>query len=113
MTIKEWQKEVWATAKSRGWHENLPREDDIYKYLGNIHGEVSEAWELARKSDFSPTKVWKDENGKLQGFPTELADIFIRVLDTAESFGIDLEDAVAQKNAYNKTRPWRHGGKRI
>lgn len=113
MTIKEWQKEVYQTAKGRGWHEKPAKLDDVWKWLGNIHSEVSEAWELARLPDFDPAKSWTDEKGKLHGFPSELADIFIRVLDTAESFGVDLEAAVEAKNSYNKMRPWRHGGKVI
>jgi len=58
------------------------------------------------------TKVWQSEKGKLEGFPMELTDIMIRVLDTAETFGIDLQAAMWQKHQYNATRAFRHGGKR-
>lgn len=49
---------------------------------------------------------------KPEGIPSELADIVIRVMDAAVEYGIDLEDEVTLKMAYNATRAHRHGGKR-
>lgn len=111
-TIKEWQKTVLALAKEKGFHATTDPLDNIWKMLGNLHGEVSEAWEVARMPDFDPKVTWKNENGKLEGFPSELADIVIRALDTAEIFGIDLQAAMWEKHQYNMTRPYRHGNKR-
>ena len=48
---------------------------------------------------------------KPEGMASELADIIIRVCDLAEFLGIDIEAAVIQKQTYNETRPYRHGGK--
>jgi NTP pyrophosphatase (non-canonical NTP hydrolase) len=104
-----------------------------------IHSEVSEAVECVRDSRFAPqevhinvpdavsgepTAVLCDETkaglfyydgkpAKPEGLQTELADVVIRVLDLAETLGIDLETAMEQKDAYNQTRPHRHGGKRL
>lgn len=47
------------------------------------------------------------------GIPSELADLLIRTCTIAGKYGIDLEQAVREKMAYNKTRPHRHGGKRF
>lgn len=47
------------------------------------------------------------------GVPSELADVVIRVLDFARTWGIDLDKAVAEKLAYNATRGLHHGGKAI
>jgi NTP pyrophosphatase (non-canonical NTP hydrolase) len=44
-----------------------------------------------------------------EGFAVELADILIRVGDLCGRFGIDLDEAVRLKMAYNHTRPHRHG----
>jgi NTP pyrophosphatase (non-canonical NTP hydrolase) len=41
----------------------------------------------------------------------EMADIIIRVLDTAGFFGLDIGEAIRKKLEYNRTRPQRHGGK--
>jgi NTP pyrophosphatase (non-canonical NTP hydrolase) len=50
---------------------------------------------------------------KPEGIPSELADIVIRVLDIAARKGIDIEKAILEKHEYNKTRPYKHGGKKI
>jgi hypothetical protein len=48
---------------------------------------------------------------KPEGVPAELADIFIRVGDATDQYGIDLMEEVRLKSAYNSTRPFKHGGK--
>jgi NTP pyrophosphatase (non-canonical NTP hydrolase) len=50
---------------------------------------------------------------KPEGIPSELADIIIRVLDVAYRYGIDLEEVLLEKLAFNETRGYRHGGKKI
>jgi NTP pyrophosphatase (non-canonical NTP hydrolase) len=45
------------------------------------------------------------------GVPSEIADIIIRCLDFSGEHGIDIERAVREKAAYNKTRPFKHGNK--
>ena len=140
-TIREWQKAVYANATARGFHSGDDPAASIWKALGNLHGEISEAWEEARQPDFDPTLVYcgdgRDcpwnaasqavggdevalgnalasarEGVKPDGFAIELADVAIRLMDTAEMFGIDLEAAIAIKHEYNGTRDFRHGGKR-
>jgi NTP pyrophosphatase (non-canonical NTP hydrolase) len=109
-SLKQWQDEVHETARDKGWHNG---ENTVWKMLGNIHAEVSEAWEEARRPEFDPTAIrLRDKDGKPEGFPTELADIVIRCFDTAGALGIDLEAVMETKAAFNKTRPHRHGDKR-
>jgi hypothetical protein len=36
-----------------------------------------------------------------------------RILDYCGKKGIDIEEAIRIKHKYNKTRPYKHGGKRI
>lgn len=47
------------------------------------------------------------------GIAVELADVLIRIADTCGRYNIPLEEALKLKLAYNKTRPHRHGGKKL
>lgn len=49
---------------------------------------------------------------KPEGVAVELADAIIRILDYCGYAGIDIEEAIAIKHEYNKSRPYRHGGKK-
>lgn len=46
---------------------------------------------------------------KPEGIAVELADCIIRCLDTLHSLGVDIDHVVAEKMAYNATRPFKHG----
>ena len=48
----------------------------------------------------------------MEGAPSELADIVIRVMDLCEHYGIDLEKVMEEKHKYNMERPYKHGGKK-
>lgn len=99
----------YELAKRKGWWDEVDnREKVIPEKLALIHSEVSEALE-----DFRDNKMEIVILGeKPTGFPIELADVIIRVYDLAGALGIDLDEAIEIKHSYNKTRPFRHGGKR-
>ncbi len=80
--------------------------------LALAHSELSEALEAWR--DDEPVTVTDTEplTGKPRGFPIELADCVIRILDTCEAPGIDLDAALCRKMRYNETRSHRHRGNR-
>lgn len=59
----------------------------------------------------SPTEIYYSEDDKPEGMGAELADVVIRIMDYCGFAGIDLESLILQKHEYNKTRPYRHGGK--
>lgn len=55
----------------------------------------------------------EDAGAKPCGIPSELADALIRILDLCAKGGIDIGAAVEEKLAFNRTRPHRHGGKKL
>lgn len=102
-------KEVHTTAVDKGWWDNAARRD-VGMVLALIHSEVSEALE-AYRDGHSLFEVWTAD-GKPEGVPIEFADVIIRVLDACAGWAIDIDEAMAIKMTYNRTRPARHGGKR-
>jgi len=94
-TIAKWTEEIgrlveehygglWAT-----WM-------DTPKALMYLVTECSEAME-----------AWRDDDR--EHFGEELADIGIRLLDTARQLGYDLEAEIERKMKINWTREWKHG----
>ncbi|AGM11909.1 hypothetical protein DNAM5_46 [Haloarcula californiae tailed virus 1] len=93
------QQEAWLIAEESGFHEGDDAgvdERSRAKILALIHSEVSEALEA-------------DREGDEQEYAEELADIVIRVMDHAETEGIDLEEEIKEKNAANRDREYKHG----
>lgn len=107
MTLNELRDEIHATAREKGWYNDGER--NIPEALALIHAEVSEALEEYRDGKMETVR---DPTGRLTGFKVEVADILIRTLDLAGYIGMDVDDVVRSKMAYNRTRPHRHGGKK-
>lgn len=109
MNLNTLRDQVHGLAKDKGWHDDImPEIDYMAKAVANLHGEISELWEAARKGELHKQC---DKACPLTCIEEELADIIIRALDTAGSMEVDIEAAVSTKHFYNATRPHRHGGK--
>ena len=119
--LTEFSKQVFDNASAKGFHDADQHENEVQcaaRHTANLHGEVSELWEAARKGDLhkpcdKDAYVILDYNAsrKLTCAEEELADIVIRACDTAATLGIDIGAAVKAKHEYNKTRAHKHGGK--
>lgn len=111
-SISEIQKDVHQTAVEHGWWENTTKENcPVAEKIALMHSELSEALEEFRREIEMPDYYCINE--KPEGIAVELADCMIRILDLAGFMGWDIERALELKMAYNKTRPYRHGGKKI
>lgn len=106
-TIEKLQRAARQNAVDHGFADA-----EFGERIALIHSELSEALEAYRDPGHSIHDLWFDEE-KPEGVPAELADAVIRILDTCEAYGIDLSRALEVKMAYNATRPFRHGGKRL
>lgn len=138
-SISEWQTTVYGTAKEKGWwpkpicgaradsQSDMEPVDVDYDFVATkiclMHSELSEALEAVRIGKFrmytEEGPLVRTEGGKIvehykpEGMVAELADVVIRAMDLCEALGISLEDAILHKAMYNKTRPFRHGGKAV
>lgn len=112
-TLEELIHESYHCAVEKGWWEN-PHEGVITEKLLLMVTEIAEATEEIRNGH-EPTEVYYNDAkpGKPEGFGIEIADLLIRTFDLCEHLGVDLEECLNVKMAYNRTRPHRHGGKKL
>lgn len=122
-TIPEMQAEVIEVEELLGWKGPDVPLNSFGDSIALLHSEVSEAFEAYRDwglDDATQFHDWDldDElqeriNPKPEGVGSEFADVLIRLLSSCDQHGIDLVAEYERKVAYNRTREFRHGGKKL
>lgn len=134
-TLHQWAKDIHENAVAHGWWKE---ERSFPEIVALCHSELSEAleeyragrpmeWHLCEESgdkicapkdaddcvSFGMEAACPYHSDKPEGIAVEMIDCVIRILDWCGKEGVDVERILAEKHAYNKTRPYRHGGKVI
>lgn len=125
MDLNEITEEIHQNAVNHGWWDE-PR--CFGEIVALCHSEMSEALEEYRARrpmvyciDRTEDEVFCCEDthriieigAKPEGIAVEMADCLIRILDWFGQMELDVEEILMLKHEYNKTRPYRHGGKVI
>lgn len=114
----ELAQEVHENAVAHGWWD---KDRSFPEIVALCHSELSEALEEHRNGkplfyfkevngfEVSEIREWRGE--KPEGAAVEMADCMIRILDWCGKEGVDIDAIIRMKHEYNKTRPYKHGGK--
>lgn len=100
--LNQLRDEALEIATSHGFTDATVGED-----LMLMVTELAEAMEDIRNGR-APSDFWIKDS-KIEGAPSEMADVIIRALHFCGKYGIDIELMVDTKMAYNRMRPFKHG----
>ncbi len=135
--LHELAQRSWQIAEDHGWHEQQKidgvrakdQQDDRYtmelsdatydrtvgEHLILWVSEIAEALEELRNGQPLDRVYINADRVKPEGFPVEIADIFIRIFDSIVTWDIESKvwEGLEKKLNYNETREIRHGGKAL
>ncbi len=95
--------QVTEIAESHGWAIKNDGEK-----IALMHSELSEALEYLREGD-----PMSDHIPAFMGIEEEFADVIIRIMHFAYVKHLRIPEAIIAKIKYNKTRSYKHGGKKF
>jgi len=103
-TLADLQQYMDAVCKERGWDKNDPLE--TFLLFSEEVGELAKAIRDHRGLYQEEAKAHKKSASTKQALEEEFADVLGYVLDLANHFGVDLEQAFRDKEAVNEKRDW-------
>jgi NTP pyrophosphatase (non-canonical NTP hydrolase) len=118
-TIEDLATDIRENCIAKGWRNADGSYDGSFgDAMALLHSEVSEAFEAWREHGTDDTTSYAQSlvcgtPPKPEGVGSEFADILIRLIDDCDIYGIDLAAEVERKLEYNRTRLYRHGGKKL
>lgn len=140
-SFNEWAAEIHQNAVEHGWWDEERSFGEIVALCHSELSEALEEFRNMRPMLYYPCiagvvcceesgengvncafRVWNPEtpeiyckakNDKPEGIAVEMIDCMIRILDWCGKEGIDVDSILEEKHSYNKTRPYRHGGKAL
>jgi hypothetical protein len=108
MFVELWswvESNIYRINRLKGWLTKERRDGEL---IALIHSEVSEALEGLRHGNPASDKIPEVSQAE-----EELADAIIRIMDIGYNKKWNIPKALFLKLEYNKTRPYRHGGKQF
>ncbi len=108
--ITEFSREIHELAISKGWWEEEVTPTTIASHAAMATGEL--CGEFLQEIRTGGVERIGDD-GKPRGPATEAGDAILRILDLCAAAGYDIGEAILRKHEYNKTRPYKHGGKTV
>jgi NTP pyrophosphatase (non-canonical NTP hydrolase) len=111
--LNELVEDCYAIAVDKGWSDPSPTFGEAVALLCAEACEALEAYRLRGFEDMTMSEGLGGGPPKPEGVGSEFADILIRLGHYCKLFGVDLQYEYDRKMAYNRTRPYRHGGKAL
>lgn len=134
--LRQMAADVREVNEANGWFDG---DRSVGDGMALLHEEVAEAFSAWRKHGFADRieamphyfqeahcarcganreDAYRNDDmicgvPKPEGYGSELADVLIRLLDQADRDGVDLVAEFERKLAYNATRGYRHGNRRV
>lgn len=108
--LEKFMTEVHQVAVDKGWYDpDAHIKTDLENHMLMV-SEIAEASEEVRNNK---PPMYQGPGGKWEGEAVELADVILRILDYTYYKKLPLIEALKNKHEYNRTRPYRHGGKKL
>lgn len=96
----------------KSWKRDPAAREQLLRYVQLVGLDANEMAGLDQ-AEFKKNFLVALRKHKPEGFGIEVVDNIIRSIDLLHALGYDIEQLMELKHEYNKTRSYRHGGKRF